>query len=140
MGEMALIQAGLYKKKSKDINNKWDGEWTEKAKQFKVYNKDDFLSNEEIQEYAVREYTKENWKLVKHFKLHRYIGKTKDGITITHSGILAGTHLVGIGGLKKYLEKDIMSKDGNGVQITAYLDDLSGYAAPSNINFYEIES
>jgi len=140
MGEMALIQAGLYKKDRKNINNKWDGEWTDKAKEFKVYNKDDFLLNKEIQEYAVREYTKENWRLVKHFKLHKYIGEKKDGIMITHAGILAGTHLVGIGGLKNYLERDIITKDGNGVHITAYLNDLSGYDIPKNIKLSQAES
>ena len=52
-----------------------------------------------------------------------YEGKEINGIQLTRSGMLAAAHLVGPGGLKKYLRsggKNI-PKDGNNTSIETYL-------------------
>ena len=112
MGEAALIDAGYYKpsnKKYDDNINHWDGEFTGKNNVFSV---EDFLCNVEAQEDAIRTYQAKTWKSIKDVA-EKYDGKMINGIKMTKSGMLAGAHLVGHGGLKEYLRSNgkIIPKD-----------------------------
>lgn len=70
------------------------------------------------QDAAIR-YGKQNIK-----QFYKYIGKQVGGITLTRNGLMAASHLLGQGNLKKYLESDgkEVFVDGNNVPITAYLE------------------
>ena len=61
--------------------------------------------------------------------IEKNVGKKINGIEITESGILAAAHLVGAGGVKKYLRSNgaIKSKDAFGTTIQYYLKKFSGY-------------
>ena len=58
----------------------------------------------------------------------KWVGKTKNGIKITKSGLLAGAHLLGPSNVKKFLDEGEVSKDANGTEITEYIKKFGGYA------------
>lgn len=91
--------------------------------------KEDFLTNPVLQDSVMVQYMRMNArglnKLIK-----RYNGTYYNGVYITKAGILAGAHLVGIGGVltffypEKYNYKTV---DGNGVHVSTYIEKFSGY-------------
>ena len=136
LSEVALIDAGYYTKSSKNYNNDWTGIWTGKNG---INSKEDFFNNGEVQEIAVREYSSKNWGYIKSKSLgslEKYEGQILNGIKITVDGMIAGSHLVGIGKLKIYLESggDIVPTDGNNVPITTYITELEGNQLPFTAN------
>ena len=88
--------------------------------------KQTFLSNPELQEYAMLKLLCYNKN-----KLQKYIDKFEgqeiNGILITESGILAAAHLGGPGSVKKFFRSGKIMQDGNGVKITSYLERFGGY-------------
>ena len=86
----------------------------------------EFLNNIVLQEYAMYQHLQYNKK-----KLQKYIDKFEgqeiNGILITESGILAAAHLGGPGSVKKYFRSGKIMEDGNGVKITSYMKQFSGY-------------
>tara|TARA_Y100000992_G_C21216883_1_gene468356 strand:- start:404 stop:934 length:531 start_codon:yes stop_codon:yes gene_type:complete len=101
------------------------GKSTLKTLKIKV-TKDAFLNSPDLQEYAMQQNLLYNKK-----KLQKYIDKFEgqeiNGILITESGILAAAHLGGAGSVKKYFRSGKVMEDGNGVKITSYLNQFSGY-------------
>ena len=88
--------------------------------------KETFLSNPQIQDYAMLKllcYNKE--KLQKY--IDKFEGQEINGILITESGILAAAHLGGPGSVRKWFRTGKVAKDGNGVKITQYMEQFSGY-------------
>ncbi len=64
--------------------------------------------------------------LFKKRKYSKYLGRTINGIEITISGLVAGAHLKGIGGVKKFLKgKD--NADAYGTMISEYIEKFGGY-------------
>ncbi|MBE7703795.1 MAG: hypothetical protein E7Z89_07085 [Cyanobacteria bacterium SIG28] len=128
MGEEALSDAGYYKKNALNSskNNTWNGQFTGKDG---VYSKNDFLNNHQAQENAIREYMKKQWQYAKHFGHDKYIGKKINGIEITPSGLLAGMHLKGVGGVNDYLKNNgkVTVADGYGTDVSKYLKNFANY-------------
>ena len=58
----------------------------------------------------------------------KWVGKKKDGIKITLSGLLAGAHLLGPSNVKKFLDEGEVAKDGYGTPITEYIEKFGGYS------------
>jgi len=64
--------------------------------------------------------------LFKKRKYSKYLGKTINGIEITISGLVAGAHLKGLGGVRKFLKgKD--NADAYGTKISEYIEKFGGY-------------
>lgn len=59
--------------------------------------------------------------------IHRYNGKTVNGIVITRSGILAAAHLGGATGVRKYFAHNYNPRDAYGTSIEDYLIKFSGF-------------
>jgi len=61
--------------------------------------------------------------------IDRFVGKEIGGVNITKSGLLAGSHLVGAGSVKKFLDSNgtFIPKDDNGVPVTEYIKKFGGY-------------
>jgi hypothetical protein len=59
----------------------------------------------------------------------QYNGKKVGGIKITHSGMLAASHLLGASNVKKFLQTggEHNPADGYGTKLTEYLDKFGGY-------------
>ncbi len=125
LGEAALIDAGYYIKDGTKKND-WQGSFTGKNG---INSLSDFKNNPDAQVKAVVDYQKQSWKVIQSLGLDKYIGKTINGVQITQSGLIAGAHLVGYGGLKSYLSSNgtIIPKDGNETAITSYIKKLGGY-------------
>ena len=88
--------------------------------------KEAFLNSPDLQEYAMQQNLLYNKR-----KLQKYIDKFEgqeiNGILITESGILAAAHLGGPGSVRKYFRSGKITKDGNGIKITNYMQRFSGY-------------
>lgn len=129
MGEPALIDSGYYQKDGTRKND-WAGTWTGKDG---VRSKDDFLGSPTAQEHAIGDYMKVQWGYIRHYGLDKHVGQTlSDGVKITESGLLAGAHLLGVGGLKDYVTSNgkIDGKDGNGTPISSYVKKFGDHETP----------
>jgi hypothetical protein len=86
----------------------------------------EFIDQPMLQEHAMELYLFSNKK-----QLGDYIGTHQftifRGIYITESGVLAAAHLGGAGSVKKFFKGGEVFKDGNGVPITKYMSEFSGY-------------
>lgn len=90
--------------------------------------KDYYLSDENLQYISMVLYLKYNRNLLDKY-IKKYDGKTFKGIKITTSGILAGAHLTGVGGVIEFFEdnKKYKDYDANGVKTSTYIKEFSGY-------------
>lgn len=126
MGESALIDAGYYRRDATPTSNDWQGSWTGKNG---INSTADFLASPAKQTQAINDYNAVQWSLITHKGLLPFVGQTINGIVLTESGLLAGAHLVGAGGLSKFLHSggQIVPKDANQVAVTQYISKFSGY-------------
>jgi hypothetical protein len=89
--------------------------------------KKEFISDPELQEYAVLKLLQENKKSLKKY-IKKYDGKIVHGVYVTESGILAAAHLGGAGNVSYWIKHGEDFKDGNGTSITKYMKIFSGYS------------
>lgn len=86
----------------------------------------EFIDQPLLQEHAMELNLKYNKG-----QLSEYIGKYQftyfRGVYITESGVLAAAHLGGAGSVKTFFAGGKIFRDGNGVAITTYMNNFSGY-------------
>ena len=131
MGELALIDAGYYLRDGTKTND-WIGSWTGKDG---VTSKESFLATAQAQENAIRAYIGVQWGYIKSFKLDEYVGRTlSDGTVVTESGLLAGAHLKGIDGLRRYITSNGAddNEDAYHTRISSYVRKFAGYDVHNN--------
>ena len=133
MGEAALIDAGYYRKVSRNYNNDWSGEFLGKDG---IKSIQDFLNNPRAQENAQIIFKKKQWGYLKAVGAHNYLGLIINGILITASGLLAGAHLKGAGSVYEYLKSrgEKNSSDAFGTRVESYIKQFSGYDVTEIIN------
>ncbi|MBD9357325.1 TIGR03758 family integrating conjugative element protein [Methylomonas albis] len=126
MGESALIDAGYYQKDPTPNVNDWQGSWTGKNG---IYSKTDFLANASGQTQAISDYNNKQWSMIQTLGLDSYVGQTVGGMLLTESGLLAGAHLVGVGGLRSFLKSNgtVLPSDANHTAITQYIAAFNGF-------------
>ena len=56
-----------------------------------------------------------------------YLNRKIGGVMITESGLVAGMHLKGEGGVKRFLESGKSNIDGYGTEITEYIEKFGSY-------------
>ena len=105
------------------------GSWTSTANGLGVYSNQDFLNSPGVQDMAMNMLLNKNWGYITNLGLQKYVDTSMNGITITESGLVAASHLDGIGGLQKALNNgDLTSvKDGNGTTALSYMTKFGGY-------------
>ena len=54
-------------------------------------------------------------------------GKQKHGVMITLSGLIAGAHLLGLGGVRNFINKGEVGKDGYNTSIKDYIQSFAGF-------------
>jgi Ca2+-binding RTX toxin-like protein len=136
-GEPLLIDLGYYQADTTPSTNDWqDAAWTGKDG---ITSKDSFKNSPQVQETVIRAAFVHNAIRIE-AELQKagksaldYLGQVKtfsDGktIEISISGLLAGAHLSGPGGVAALLLNDVVSVDANGTPITQYVDTYGGYA------------
>lgn len=85
----------------------------------------EFLNNKELQDQIFDIHIKDLVNRIRK-NLSHYFGKIYRGILLTESGMVAGAHLVGYGGLKQWLNGKVV-KDGFGTDIEKYLKLFQDY-------------
>jgi integrating conjugative element protein (TIGR03758 family) len=128
MGEDALIDAGYYRRDATPNRNDFNpSSFTGKNG---INNLADFLASPAKQTQAITDYNQKQWSYITAMGLDKAIGRTINGIVITESGLLAGAHLVGVGGLQQFINSNggIVPRDGNNTPITRYVRDFGGFA------------
>lgn len=126
MGEAALVDSGYYLRDGSAAND-FQGSWTGKDG---VDSKAAFLNSPVAQENAIRAYADKQWGYIRSYGLDTYVGQTlSDGTVVTESGLLAGAHLKGIGGLIRYIRSNGAddNADAYGTRISSYVRKFSGY-------------
>jgi hypothetical protein len=110
-GEMALKDVGLEDKINTTKFRKNPSIWPEKE-----------------QDRAMVKLLKKNKDYLGEY-LSQFDGKIINGVKITKSGLLAGSHLVGASAVKQFLDSNgqFVPKDGNGVPVTDYIEKFGGY-------------
>jgi hypothetical protein len=96
----------------------------------------EFLNNPAMQDAAIRRYHDVQWGYIQNMGLDQYEGQTIGGRVMTRSAMIGGAHLLGVGGLRDYLQSggtDVGS-DGLGTQITEYMDRFGGYDITECVN------
>jgi len=86
-----------------------------------------FLNSPDLQDRAMIELLRRNKTYLQPY-IDQYAGAlVLDGVVITESGILAGAHLAGPGGMERYFKYGRNGRDANGTSVTSYLIKFSGY-------------
>ena len=101
--------------------------WTSLANAHGVTDENTFLSNHDAQDYAIKEYHKKLWTYIKHFDLVDKIGDIYQEVTITDSGLIAATHLIGIGKIIPAINNNTDVTDGNGTHASDYMRNMANY-------------
>jgi hypothetical protein len=81
----------------------------------------DFLTDATIQEKAMDEWLNLLNKRLERAGLFNYIGKEKDGVKITHEGLISAAHFAGINGLREWLRGDRDITDANNTTPLRYI-------------------
>ena len=81
---------------------------------------------EHKQDLAMKQLLKNNKAYLGDY-IDKWVGKKKNGIKITLSGLLAGAHLLGPSNVKNFLDHGKVAKDGYGTPITEYIEKFGGY-------------
>jgi Ca2+-binding RTX toxin-like protein len=108
----------------------WNGGWTDKARAEGINSLQDFLANHAFQDKSLTEYYQYLWDTnFEGSNLKEFIGQTIGGITITESGLFAGSHLVGANGVEAFLRSGgvAVSNDPFGTTVSSYLSKFGGY-------------
>lgn len=91
--------------------------------------REEFLSNEELQDSAMVMYMKENRSILRKL-IRQYEGTWHRGVYITKSGILAGAHLAGHGGVWAFFDPKnhkYKTSDANGTTVALYMTKFANY-------------
>jgi len=92
----------------------------------KFSNKGTAFWPEHKQDLAMKQLLKNNKAYLGDY-INKWVGKSKKGVKITLSGLLAGAHLLGPSNVKKFLDQGVVAKDGYGTPITEYIEKFGGY-------------
>lgn len=91
--------------------------------------KDEFLSDEDLQDRAMLSYLRSNYRELYPLFI-QYEGKYVNGVKITLSGVLAGAHFAGAGGMKKFLTQSIETTDYFGTNLSYYMNRFAAFNIP----------
>lgn len=130
VGEQALKDVGVYYE-TKNINyknNDWKG-YVKGGNKYGITCLWDFMHSPKKQKAVQIDFKKLHWQYLKNLNLTKYVGKTINGTYITQSGLLAGAHLVGPGGVRDFLSSNGKNdvKDANGTPVSSYIKKFAGY-------------
>ncbi len=134
MGECALIDAGVYIPDETGCRSQdWSGAWTGVLG---VHSLDDYMTTPDAQEYAFKAFTLANWENIKTRGLHHFVGQTVGGVHVSASGLLAGAHLGGVGGVEAFLlsDGDENRGDANGTRISTYMALFTSINPPAEVS------
>jgi len=129
--EESLQAAGFYNGDGTAARD-FSGSFTALAASYGVTDKASFLAHPAAQDAAATAWFQKVYADLTSLDLLKYEGQTLNGFTLTPSALLAGSHLLGVWGLKDYLSSggDTVPHDGAGTSVLDYMQRLSGYDTP----------
>ena len=100
----------------------------EKKIRLSKFKKNPEIWPEKAQDLAMTKLLKKNKQYLGDY-LNNYDGKIINGIKLTKSGMLAGSHLLGASNVKKFIKSNgkFDPADGFGTHLTEYLKNFAGY-------------
>jgi len=122
LGYLGRWQFGMARLCDYGIVEKVEG----KYKWMNGYSEEIFLNNPCLQDKVFKWHV-ENLKSYIEKNLYDYLGKNINGIYIDVSGLVAGSHLGGIGNVKKFLQAGENKVDAYGTSIGSYIQNFTGY-------------
>ena len=128
-GEAALVDLGFVIRDATPYDNRFDTGFTGKLD---ITSAADFLAAPEAQDAAAGEWMQLLWRYIGAVEVDAVLGHVIGGIHLTASGLLAGAHLLGAGGLRDWVESGgtLERTDAYGTDIGDYLDLFGGYEIP----------
>lgn len=128
-GEAALTDLGFVRYDGDAFDNDYSGGWTGK---YGVHSVQDFLNNPRAQDRAMQEWLGLMWHYIELQDLDDHAWTQVGDVTLTPSGMLAATHLLGPDSLAQYIHSDGRAnlRDPYGTPIESYIIRLSGYEVP----------
>jgi Ca2+-binding RTX toxin-like protein len=130
-GEAALVDLGFVVRDGASFDNVFSAGFTGKLG---VHSRADFLASAAAQDAAATEWWSLLWNRVRHFDVEFYDQQTLNGITLTKSGMIAASHLLGTGALLDFIHSGGVreARDGYGTALTEYLTLFAGYETPAS--------
>lgn len=128
-GEAALVDLGYVRRDRNLYDNNYSGGFTGKHG---IHSVKDFLNAPRVQDQAARDWVEIMWRYIEGERLSRYAWTDVGGVTLSPSGMLAATHLLGTGGLKEFIRSGGSSRirDPYGMPLVTYIKDLGGFDIP----------
>lgn len=128
-GEAALIDLGYVLSDDDSTDNDFGGGFSGKDE---IHSVSDFLSSPDIQERAVREWMRLMWSYISATGLRHHVCEEIRGVTLSPSGMLAATHLLGVGPLLQFVESDglVETRDPYGTSLKDYLIEFENFDTP----------
>lgn len=121
-GFLGRWQFGMARLSDYGITKFEDGYW----QWIPGYSEEIFLNSPELQDRVFKWHVENLAKSVKN-RFSAYLGTKVDGVYIDVSGLVAGCHLGGIGGVKAFLTAGVNNKDSLGTGVKDYIQKFSGY-------------
>jgi hypothetical protein len=128
-GEAALIDLGYVRRDGDIYDNNFGGGFSGKNG---IRSVQGFLRSPQVQDDAAEEWMRIMWRYIEAEGLHRYAWQEVGGQTLSPSGMLAATHLLGSGALKRFVESNGRAdiRDPYGMPLNVYIRDLGGFEIP----------
>ena len=128
-GEAALTDLGYVRYDGDAYDNNYGGGFTGKGG---VRSARDFLNNRNEQDRAALQWMHLMWSYIELNRIDHYEGSRVGDSTLTASGMLAASHLLGAGALKEYIQSNGRAdlRDPYGTPIKQYINQFSGYDIP----------
>lgn len=128
-GEAALTDLGYVRYDGNAYDNNYGGGFTGKGG---VRSVRDFLTNQKEQDRAAQDWMKLMWSYIELNRIDHYEGYRVGDTTLTASGMLAASHLLGAGALKEFIETNGQAdlRDPYGTPLKQYINQFGGYSVP----------
>jgi len=128
-GEAALTDLGYVRYDGNAYDNDYSGGFTGKDG---IRSIKDFLNNKRVQDAAVEKWMRLMWSYIELNRIEAFAGQPVGNITLTTSGMLAASHLLGAGALKEFIASGGTAdlRDPYGTPIVHYIEKLGGYEVP----------
>ncbi len=125
-GEAALVDLGIVARDGNAFDNDFGGGFTGKLG---ITSITDFLTTPEAQDAAALEWMPLLWRYLEALDLDLILGHVVADIHLTASGLLAGAHLLGAGGVRDWVQSggDPALTDGYATPLGEYLSTFGGY-------------
>lgn len=129
-GEAALVDLGVVARDANPYDNTFNGGFTGS---YGLSSVSDFLGNAAAQDAIALAWFDILWARIRYFDIEFYADQTLNTVTLSKTGMLAGSHLLGTGRLIDFIKAggNAAFTDAYGTGLQEYLTLFADYAAPA---------